>query len=87
MNKASKKQLLKFLTEVSFAMDDIALYLDLHPGCQRALLAYEKYQSMRNQALRDYISMYGPLNKYQVTDSNYFSWINDPWPWEGECSC
>ena len=31
MNKMNKKQLLRFITEVSFALDDIALYLDLHP--------------------------------------------------------
>ncbi len=27
MNKMNKKQLMRFITEVSFAMDDIALYL------------------------------------------------------------
>lgn len=87
VNKMNKKQLLRFITEVSFAMDDIALYLDLHPSCPRALASYSKYQGMRNQAVKDYTSMYGPLNKYQVTDSNYFTWVEDPWPWERECNC
>ena len=87
MNKMNKKQLLRFITEVSFALDDIALYLDLHPDCTKALSSYDNYQSMRTQAINDYVNMYGPLNKYQVTDNNYFNWVNDPWPWEGECNC
>ena len=70
----NKKQLMRFITEVSFAMDDIALYLDLHPSCKHALS-------------KDYISLYGPLNKYQVNDDNYFTWVNDPWPWEREGNC
>lgn len=87
MNKMNKKQLMRFITEVSFAMDDIALYLDLHPGCQKALSSYANYKSMRQQAVKDYVNMYGPLNKYQVDDDNYFAWINDPWPWEKEGNC
>ena len=87
MNKMNQKQLMRFITEVSFAMDDIALYLDLHPSCQKALTSYDNYKSMRNQAVKDYVSMYGPINKYQVNDTNYFSWINDPWPWEREGNC
>ena len=37
MNTMSQKQLMRFITEVSFAMDDIALYLDLHPTCKQAM--------------------------------------------------
>ncbi len=37
MNKMNKKQLMRFITEVSFAMDDIALYLDLHTETAEAM--------------------------------------------------
>lgn len=87
VTKMNRNQLMRFITEVSFALDDIELYLDLHPSCPRALSSYENYQSMRSQAVKDYTSMYGPLNKYQVNDSNYFTWVENPWPWEGECNC
>ena len=50
MNKMNKNQLLRFIAEVSFALDDIALYLDLHPDCTKALSSYDNYQSMRTQA-------------------------------------
>ncbi len=42
---------------------------------------------MRNQAVKDYVNMYGPLNRYQVNDSNYFNWVDGPWPWERKCDC
>ena len=37
----NKKQLLRFITEVSFALDDIALSLDLHTECTKALSSYD----------------------------------------------
>lgn len=85
MNKMNKKQLLCFINEVSFALDDLALFLDTHPTCKQALVSYENYKGMRKQAIKDYNQLYGPLNKYQVNDSNYFDWVNKPWPWEKEC--
>ncbi len=87
MNKMNKKQLFDFITEVSFALDDISLYLDTHPDCPKALAVYCKYKEMRAQAVKDYINNYGPLNRYQVNDENYFDWVNEPWPWEKECGC
>ena len=53
MNTMSQKQLMRFITEVSFAMDDIALYLDLHPTCKQAITSYESYKTMRQQAVKD----------------------------------
>ncbi len=86
-NKMNKKQLFDFITEVSFALDDITLYLDTHPDCSKALAAYSQYKDMRTQAVREYNNNFGPLNKYQVNDENYFDWVNNPWPWEKECGC
>jgi spore coat protein JB len=87
MNKMNQQQLMLFITEVTFALDDIGLFLDTHPRCQQAMAAYGNYKNMRNQAIKDYNQLYGPINKYQVNDSNYFDWVNDPWPWEKECGC
>lgn len=87
MNKMNQKQLLRFITEVSFALDDLALFLDTHPKNQQALSSYENYKNMRMQAVKDYTTLYGPLNRYQVNDSNFFDWVEQPWPWEGEGDC
>lgn len=66
MNNMNKQQLFAFITEVSFALDDISLYLDTHPECPKALAAYSNYKAMRQQAVREYTTAYGPLNRYQV---------------------
>lgn len=87
MNKMNKKQLFDFITEVSFAIDDITLYLDTHPDCIKALSEYRKYKDMREQAVKEYNNFFGPLDRYHVNDDNYFDWVNDPCPWEGECDC
>ena len=58
-----------------------------HPECPKALAAYSNYKAMRQQAVREYMTAYGPLNRYQVNDDNYFDWVDKPWPWERECGC
>lgn len=51
MNNMNKQQLFAFITEVSFALDDISLYLDTRPECPKALAAYSNYKAMRQQAV------------------------------------
>jgi spore coat protein JB len=84
MNQAELKQ---FITEITFALEDITLFLDTHPKCRDALSYYETYRNMRDQALEEYVNQFGPLNRYQVTNENYFDWIDSPWPWERMCDC
>ena len=59
MNRMNKGELLTFIDEVTFALDDLTLYLDTHPHCEKALGKYETYKAMRNQAVKDYVNMYG----------------------------
>jgi len=39
-----KQQLARFIDEVSFALDDVVLFLDTHPCNQEALACYEEYK-------------------------------------------
>ena len=84
VNRAGN-ELLKFITEVSFALNDVTLYLDTHPDDCEALKYYEKYKKQRHQAVCEYEKCYGPLLAYNVNSDNKWSWICTPWPWEGEC--
>jgi spore coat protein JB len=83
MYKTDQGKLLKFIYEVSFALDDCVLYLDTHPYDQAALDYYEKYKKLRKQAVKEYTQCYGPLTNEDVTVENYWTWIKGPWPWEG----
>lgn len=77
--------LLQRVYEVSFAMDDVVLYLDTHPEDIEALNYYHYVSDLRQQAVEAYEAQCGPLMFDQVRDENYWSWVNDPWPWEGVC--
>ena len=80
-----KIKLFKQLTELSFVMDDLRLYLDTHPCDQEALCYFKQIQVLRSNTLQEYTENYGPIYNYDVDVDNYFCWVNDPWPWEGVC--
>ncbi|MCM1083620.1 MAG: spore coat protein CotJB [Clostridium sp.] len=87
MHNMNKKELFNFISQVSFMLDDITLFLNTHPDCADAIDAYNEFKEIRREAVCDYTANYGPLNRYDVNACNYWDWVNKPWPWEGECGC
>lgn len=84
MNKRDK--LLKYITAVSFAIDDVVLYLDTHPCDKAALDYYENYRDLRKKAVKQFTEEFGPLTDENVDVScNTWTWIDHPWPWERGC--
>lgn len=83
----SRAQLMQYINQVSFAVDDILLYLDTHPDDQDALSFYHDNAVKRAEALRYYSAQYGPLTVDAAQDnaSRSWEWIEQPWPWEGGC--
>jgi spore coat protein JB len=81
----SREQLMCIITESSFALDDVKLFLDTHPCDKEALEYYENYRQIRKAAMAEYRDCYGPISAYDVEPANEWTWINHPWPWEGEC--
>ncbi len=79
----SGKGLMKYINEVSFALNDVTLYLDTHPDDTKALEYYHKYKEQRHQAVKEYEQCYGPLLNYDVNCSERWTWVDGPWPWEG----
>ena len=77
--------LLTRVYQTGFAMDDVLLFLDTHPSDPDALAYYQQAQTHYSMAVQAYESHCGPLFMTNVTDRNYWDWINDPWPWEGGC--
>lgn len=87
-NRPCRKDLLEWINVVSFACDDVKLFLDTHPCNVQALEFFEEYQKQRNKALKEYARYYGPLtiDTVDVSASDRWNWINEPWPWqEGGC--
>lgn len=80
-----RHELLQYITEVSFAAYDAALYLDTHPDCKEGLRYIRKQNTQRDKALKEYARLYGPLKFSQIMDEgcSYWDWKNQPWPWQG----
>ena len=69
------------LQTISFAIQELALYLDTHRDDKEALALYRNFQMMYEKAKKCYEAKYGPLNHMSPMDGEY-RWLDDPWPWE-----
>lgn len=83
--KDRRKEALRKVQQLNFAMIELGLYLNNQPECEKALDLYDKVKCMYQDAKERYETEFGPLNYEGVnTKKDGWSWINEPWPWEGE---
>ena len=82
MKLSEREELLNCIDTTSFAIDDVALYLDTHPTDKAALDYYEKVNTLRKEAIKNYTTYFGPLTIDDVNTTNNWSWVEEPWPWE-----
>ena len=77
-------QLLMYIDQISFALDDTVLFLDTHPCDTEALAYYQELKEERKMAMEKYASKFGPLQNDNVKCGCSWSWVETPWPWESE---
>lgn len=78
-----REALLYKIMEVEFAVNDLNLYLDMHP---EDINVYEKFKMYVKECIRlkdEYAKKYGPLTLDQ-TESNTYEWMKNPWPWDND---
>lgn len=83
-----RQDLLNHINAVSFAVDDIKLFLDTHPCDEEALAHFKECSRQRNEALKEYARLFGSLTADTAiySEAEKWSWIDEPWPWqEGGC--
>ena len=77
------------LTEVSFAINDLTLYLDTHPNCEHGLSMFYQLMDERIKLLADYAKDFHPLTQTSMItgecNQNVYGWSDGPMPWEGAC--
>ncbi len=77
------KQLVRRIHAYDFAILEMGLYLDTHPGDTCALQKRQELQAERAALVMEYEEKFGP---YVVTDKDVrgdcWTWVNNPWPWE-----
>lgn len=69
------------LQTLSFAIQELALYLDTHRNDKEAFELYRQFQSLYEQGREKYEKECGPLTHMSAAKSEY-RWLDDPWPWE-----
>ena len=87
MNKANSETspvdpVLGELMAMSFALDELALYLDTHREDAEAFSTFKSCAEMYKAAREKYIADHGPLTQLDTAGMKSYTWLNDPWPWE-----
>ena len=75
--------LLKKIGTLKFAIVDIDLFLDTHPGDSEVLQKRAEYETQVLPLIKEYESKFGPLTKSE-NETNTWTWVKDPWPWDTE---
>lgn len=74
---------------VSFALNDLTLYLDTHPTCPEGLALFHQYTKERLDLLAAFAQKFYPLTQASIVtgklNQNKYSWDEGPAPWEGAC--
>jgi len=95
-----RKQMLKEISEISFTVNDLTLYLDTHPLDTNAMAAFSEAAGKRKSLMQAYANQFEPLtvdcvcpdtNNESDMNTNYpgtkhFTWVDGPLPWEGGIS-
>ena len=86
MAQESRVELLEKLQSYNFAAYDMLLYLDTHANDKKAFELYKELVEKTKLLKKEYESCFGPLTPYSAAASDYFNWLNSPWPWEKEAN-
>lgn len=77
----TRAEMLHQIKCLSFAIQELALYLDTHPDDEKALCLHNKYCKEYRELTDKYQKVYGPLTIH--FPCNKWRWLEEPWPWEG----
>ena len=78
-----REMMLKKIGTCKFAITDIDLFLDTHPGDTEMLRKREEYLRMLSPLVEQFEEKFGPLSKSEES-VNTWAWVKDPWPWDME---
>lgn len=86
-NASEQEKKLNEIIIISFAINDLTLYLDTHPKCENGLKHFKELMQIRMDLLADYAKLYNPLTQFAMItgtpDTEIYSWAEEPLPWEG----
>ena len=77
----SKCQLMENIQVISFAIDDLRLFIDTHPNCDDAIECINELMSIRHKIVKLYTNKFGPIYSYMVDTDKGWDWNDAPLPW------
>ncbi len=85
----NREEIMSHLTAISFAINDLTLYLDTHPDCPNGLALFYQLLDQRLALLSEFAEQFYPLTQTSMITGNYnqnkYGWGEGPMPWEGAC--
>lgn len=81
-SNSDRGSLLLKIYEYGFALNDLSLYLDLHPEDNEVYKLFRKYTEEEREYVDLYEKKYGPLELDSSMYNNYL-WEEGPWPFIG----
>lgn len=79
----TEEQLADAIAATRFALIELTLFLDTHPTDAEALQVFGEYRDKLFALSEQYVNMYGPLEVYDVSGKNGWTWGMTPMPFEG----
>lgn len=73
-------EMLQNIRSLSFAVVELAQYLDTHPDDRKALALHKEYANKLHDLKDKYQKIFGPLTIN--FPCNKWRWLEGPWPWE-----
>lgn len=97
---ADQNTMLKQISEISFLLDDLRLFLDTHPLEIKAMELYNQSVQKRKQLLKQYADEFEPLtcdcidtetngsaaSKTHYPGQKHWTWSDGPLPWDTDGS-
>ena len=81
---SNRTQAMREVQGVHLVLEELILFLDTHPTDATALKYYNYYKQLNSQLIEQYTVQFGPITADDVDVNNSWTWVETPWPWEGE---
>ncbi len=76
----TREEMIQNIRSLSFAVVELAEYLDTHADDEKALCLHREYATKLRDLKDKYQKVYGPLTIN--FPCNKWRWLEGPWPWE-----
>ena len=89
LTQQNREEMMSRLAAVSFALNDLTLYLDTHPDCPKGTELFYQLLDERLNLLSEFATKFYPLTQISMITGHYdkeeYGWSEGPMPWEGAC--